>query len=68
MLVKEDHEFRRSKLFMYEEPKSSVRYRRVACGQRSDPFYMLHGTVSYGKRMKYEILVHCDFEIFEVFR
>ena len=28
----------------------------VACGQRSDPFYMLHGTLSYGRRMGYEII------------
>jgi len=40
----------------------------VARGQRSDPFYMLHGTLSYGRRMRYEILVCCDFEIFVALR
>jgi len=33
----------------------------VACGLRSDPFYMLHGILSYGRRMRYENLVRCDF-------
>ena len=39
-----------------------------ACGQRSDPFYMLHGILSYGRRMRYENLVCCDFEIFVALR
>ena len=29
-----------------------------------DLFYMLHGTLSYGIRMRYKNLVRCDFEIF----
>jgi len=40
----------------------------VACGQRSDPFNILHSTLSYWRRMRYEILVRCDFEIFVTLR
>ncbi len=29
-----------------------------------DLIYMLHGTLSYGIRMRYENFVRCDFEIF----
>ena len=29
---------------------------------------MIHGTLSYWRRMRYEILVRCDFDIFGAFR
>ena len=40
----------------------------VACSQRSDSFYMLHGTLSYSRQMRYEFLIRCDFEIFVALR
>jgi len=40
----------------------------AAHSQRSDPIHILHGTLSYGRRRRYEILVRCDFDIFGAFR
>jgi len=40
----------------------------IACRQRSDPINMLHGTLSYRRRMRFEFLIRCDFEIFVALR
>jgi len=38
------------------------------CRQMSDPLNMLHGTLSYGRRMRYEFLICCDLESFVTLR
>jgi len=38
------------------------------CRQMSDLLNMLHGTLSYGRRMRYEFLICCDLESFVALR
>ena len=40
----------------------------IACRQMSVPITMLHGTLSYGRQMRYEFLICCEFEIFVALR
>jgi len=65
---RENHDVRWSRLFMYEEPESSVRCRSSCLRSEVRSFYILHGTLSCGRCIRYEILVPCDLEIFVALR